>query len=210
MRRLWQMIAHINGQSVNYSALCSSLYVTSATVKNYIDLLACTYMVEVIPPYFSNLRKRLIKAPKVYIANYVITTALLDIHSFNELSSHPAFGFVWEQIVLTHLKAWYSNADIFYSRASNGAEIDFILSLEGKLFVTEYKASYALELSKGNHLAIEDISPKHTFVVIPSDKSWPMKQGIDAMSLSGLKKRLQKKLNIKRKNNLIEYIIRRV
>ena len=51
MRRLWQMLAHVKGQTVNYSTLASSLGVTSATVKNYIDLLADTYMVEVVPPY---------------------------------------------------------------------------------------------------------------------------------------------------------------
>jgi predicted AAA+ superfamily ATPase len=190
MRRLWQMLAHINGQTVNYSALSASLSVTSATVKNYIDLLASTYMVDVVPPYFSNLKKRLIKAPKIYVADSGVTAALLGIHSFNELSAHPAFGFVWEQIVLSHLKVWYPNADIFFYRTSNGAEIDFVLLIDGKIFAVECKASYAPELSKGNYFALEDIAPQKTFVVIPSQKSWPMKDGIEVVSLSALKQKL--------------------
>lgn len=77
MRRLWQMLAHLNGQMVNYSSLAASLGVSSTTVKSYIDLLAATYMVDVVPPYISNLGKRLVKSPKVYIADSGIAAALL-------------------------------------------------------------------------------------------------------------------------------------
>ena len=69
MRRLWQMLAHVNGQTVDYTTLANSLGVSAVTVKNYIDLLQGTFMVDVIPPYISNLGKRLIKAPKVYITD---------------------------------------------------------------------------------------------------------------------------------------------
>jgi predicted AAA+ superfamily ATPase len=190
MHRLWQMLAHLNGQTVNYSTLASSLSTSPVTVKNYIDLLASTYMVEVVPPYFSNLGKRLVKAPKVYIADSGISAALLGIRSFEELSGHPAFGAVWEQIVLTNIRGWFPEAEIFHYRTSNGAEADFVVKTETGLFAVECKASFSPVLSRGNYSALEDIAPTHAFVVTPSPKSWPMKPGIDVVSLEDLRKRL--------------------
>lgn len=194
MRRLWQMLAHVNGQTVNYSTLASSLGVTSATVKNYIDLLADTYMVEVVPPYISNLGKRLVKAPKVYISDSGITATLLGLRSFEELSGHPAFGSIWEQVVLSNLKGLYPQADFFYYRTTNGAEIDFVMKIHGSVFAIECKASYSPSLSKGNYLAIEDIASIHIFVVTPSRDSWSMKENIDVVSLGELKNKIDKLL----------------
>jgi predicted AAA+ superfamily ATPase len=190
MRRLWQMLAHVNGQTVNYSTLASSLGVSSVTVKSYIDLLASTYMVEVIPPYFSNLGKRLVKAPKIYIAESGLNAALLGLRSFEELSGHPAFGSIWEQMVLSNIRGWHPDTEIFFYRTSNGSEADFVVKLGNRIFALECKASYSPVLSEGNYHAIEDIAPRHSFVVIPADKGWPMKPGIDVVSLQELKQRI--------------------
>ncbi|MBK5194969.1 MAG: ATP-binding protein [Proteiniphilum sp.] len=190
MKRLWQMLAHVNGQTVNYSTLATSLGVTSATVKNYIDLLAGTYMVEVVPPYISNLGKRLVKSPKVYIADSGITAGLLGLRNFADLSGHPTFGSIWEQIVLSNLKGIYSDADFFYYRTTNGAEVDFVMNVRNRVFAIECKASYSPVLSKGNYLAIEDVAPRHTFVVTPSADCWSMKEKIDVVSLDALKSKI--------------------
>jgi predicted AAA+ superfamily ATPase len=190
MGRLWRMLAHINGQTVNYTTLASSLGISSVSVKGYIDLLASTYMVEVVQPWFSNLNKRLLKAPKVYIADSGISAALLGLHSFEELSGHPVFGALWEQIVLANLRGWYPSAEICYYRTSNGAEADFVINLDGTIYAIECKVSFSPDLSKGNYLAFEDIAPKHTFVVTPSPDSWPLKAGIDVVSLGELRRRL--------------------
>jgi predicted AAA+ superfamily ATPase len=190
MRRLWQMLTHVNGQTVNYSTLASSLGVTSTTVKNYIDLLAGTYMVEIVPPYISNLGKRLVKSPKVYISDSGITAALSGLRNFEALSGHPAFGSIWEQIVLSNLKGIYPDAEFFYYRTTNGAETDFVMKIKNTVFAIECKASYSPTLSKGNYLAFEDITPDHTFVVTPSPDSWYMKEGIDVVSLKGVKSRI--------------------
>jgi len=193
MGRLWRMLAHVNGQTVNYSTLAASLGISSVSVKNYVELLASTYMVEIVPPWFSNLGKRLVKAPKVYIADSGITAALLGLHSFEELSGHPVFGAVWEQIVLANLRGWYPNAEICYYRTSNGSEADFVVTIDGVVYVIECKASFSPVLSKGNYLAFEDISPRHTFVVIPSTKGWPLKPDVDVVSLGELRERLAPK-----------------
>jgi predicted AAA+ superfamily ATPase len=186
MRRLWQMFAHFNGQTVNYSSFGNALGVSNQTVKNYIDLLSGTYMVDVIPPYISNLGKRLIKAPKVYVSDSGIAGALLGIKGFPNLMGHAAFGAMWEQIVLSNIKGEFPSAEIFFYRSSNGAEIDFVVKLNGDIFAVECKASFTSNLSNGNYSAIEDISPKRTFVVSPAEDNWSIKKDIDAVSISGL------------------------
>lgn len=188
MRRLWQMLAHVNGETANYTTLASSLSVSAPTIKNYIDLLESTYMLEVVPPYISNLGKRLVKSPKIYISDSGITAALLGLRSFVELSGHPAFGSIWEQIVLSNLKGLYPDAQFFFYRTANGAEIDFVMKLGANTFAIECKASLSPKLSKGNHFAIEDIAPDHTFVITPSLESWSMSRGIKVIGLPHLSK----------------------
>jgi predicted AAA+ superfamily ATPase len=186
MRRLWQMLAHVNGQTVDYSALANSLGVSATTVKNYIDLLESTFMVDVIPPYISNMGKRLVKAPKVYLSDSGITAALLGLHNFEAMSGHPSFGAVWEQIVLSNLRGLFPEASVYFYRTSNGAEADFVIKINHRVFAIECKASHAPTLTKGNYNAFKDIAPKHVFVVAPVEKGWPMKQGVDVVSLGEL------------------------
>lgn len=190
MRRLWQMLAHVNGQMVNYSTLASSLGVSSTTVKNYIDLLEGTFMVDVIAPYISNLGKRLVKAPKVYVADSGITAALLNLHRFEDLSGHPSFGGIWEQIVLSNLKGLYPEAEFYFYRTTNGAEADFVIKIRNTVFAIECKSSFSPVLSKGNYNAFEDISPKHVFVVSPVQSGWPMKQDITLVSIDELHQKI--------------------
>jgi len=181
MQRLWQMLAHLNGQIVNYSHLGNALGISNQTAKNYIDLLESTYMVYMVQPFVSNTGKRLIKSPKIYVADAGIAAALLGIRSFQELAGHPSFGAMWEQMVLSNLKGMFPEADIY--RTANGAEIDFVVNLNRKTFAVECKASFTPTLSKGNYIAIDDVSPEHTFIVTPSPDSWQMKKGIDVVSL---------------------------
>lgn len=194
MRRLWQMLAHVNGQTVDYSSLAKSLNMSSPSIKNYIDLLESTFMIEVVPPYFSNMGKRLVKAPKVYVADSGITSALLHLNGFEVLSGHPCFGAIWEQIVLTNLKGLFPNATFNYYRTSNGAEVDFVMTVGNTVFAIECKASFSPTLSKGNYNAFEDIAPKKVFVVSPLKEGWSMKEGIEIVSLSELGVKIQENL----------------
>ncbi len=186
MHRLWQMLAHLNGQTVDYTMLAKSLGSSSVTVKNYIDLLESTFMVDVIPPYTSNLGKRLIKAPKVYISDSGIAAALTGLRSFESMIGHPSFGAIWEQIVLSNLKSTFPDAEFFFYRTSNGAEVDFVMKKDNSIYAIECKSSLSPSLSKGNYNAVEDIRPEKFFVVSPVSEGWPMKPGIDVVSLNEL------------------------
>ena len=102
INRLWQMCAHVSGQVLNYSTLASSLGVSSHTVKNYIDLLSRTYMVRLLPPHFANVKKRLIKSPKIFLRDTGILHALLGIEDRNSLLGHPSYGASWETFFLSN------------------------------------------------------------------------------------------------------------
>jgi len=191
MQRLWKMLAHLNGQTADYSKLAKSLGVSAVTVKNYIDLLESTFMVDVMPPYFSNLGKRLVKAPKIYITDSGITSTLLELHNFEEMAGHPSFGSIWEQIVLSNMKELFPEASFYFYRTSNGAEVDFVMKIKELVFTIECKATVAPKLSKGHFYACQDIHPSHSFVAAPIKKGWAMKPKIDVVSLSELETKLR-------------------
>ncbi|HPS18272.1 MAG TPA: ATP-binding protein, partial [Bacteroidales bacterium] len=193
MHRLWQMLAHHNGQTVDYSTLAKSLSISSVTVKNYIDLLEGTFMIDVIPSYTSNLGKRLVKSPKIYISDSGITSALLGLRNFNEMIGHPSFGSIWEQIVLSNMKGMFPDASFYFYRTSNGAEVDFVMKWRNNIFAIECKSSSSPSLSKGNYIAFEDIAPKNIFVVAPVNSGWTLKKNIEVVNLKELKIKINEK-----------------
>lgn len=186
MRRLWQMLAHMNGQTVNYSVLGKSLGVSNVTVRNYIDLLQGTFMLHTLPPYMSNVGKRMIKAPKVYIADSGLTACLLQLQNFEQILGSPVIGSLWEQIVLTNLNGHFQSAQFYFYRTSAGAEMDFVMEYKNKVFAIECKSSVSPALTKGAFNAIEDIQPSETFIVAPVNEGWPVKRNIRVVSLTEL------------------------
>jgi len=186
MRRLWQMMAYHNGQVVNYSTLGNSLSVSNVTIRNYLDLLEGTFMVEILRPWLSNTSKRLVKSPKVYIADQGIATAMLGLSSFDQVAGHPTLGAIWEQVVLTHLKSYWPDAEYSFYRTAGGAEINIVVKMNQKTFAIECKASHAPALTKGNFSAIEDIRPLATFIVSPVEMGWPVRPGVEVASLNHL------------------------
>jgi predicted AAA+ superfamily ATPase len=190
VRRLWQMLAHLNGQTLNYSSLGNSLGVSNTTVKNQVDLLQSTFMVETIQPHITNTGKRLIKSPKIYISDPGILTALLGVKDFIQLSGHPVLGSLWEGTVMANLKARYPGTDIRFYRTNHGSEIDFLMILSKGLIAIECKASKAPQLSKGTFTAIQDLKPHFTFIVSPVEKGYPARKGIDVVTLDELTERI--------------------
>jgi len=191
MRKLWQMLAHTNGETVNLSLFAKSLGVSDTTVKNYIDLLQETFMIVSLPPYISNLGKRLVRSPKVYIADSGVTAALLGLRDFVQVTGHPVFGSLWEQMVLTNLKGAFEEAEFFFYRSSGGAEMDIVMKYGQKVIAIECKSTRAPSLSRGTYHAIEDINPVITFVAAPVIQGWSLKPGIEVVSLAELISRIK-------------------
>jgi len=184
MRRLWQMLAHVNGQTINYSSLGNSLGVSHNTIHKYIELLSETFILSIIPPYLSNTKKRLVKAPRIYLTDHGILNALLQIREFSQLSGHPVLGSLWESVVLSQMQSQLPGIDYYFYRTSNGAELDFVCSNGNKAVAVECKATISPIVSRGAYLAVEDTGIAKLFVVAPVEKGWRKSESTIVSSLT--------------------------
>ncbi|MEA3348627.1 MAG: ATP-binding protein, partial [Pseudomonadota bacterium] len=109
LERLWSMTAHFHSQTINSSALGKSLSISHTAARKYIDILCATFMLRLLPPFFVNLKKRLIKSPKLYLRDSGLLHTLLGIESFNDLLGHPSFGASWEGFALEQVLSSFSS-----------------------------------------------------------------------------------------------------
>lgn len=192
LRRLWTMLAHNQGQTFNAALLGRSLGVASVTVSRYLDLLVDLLPVRRLQPWFANVRKRLVKAPKTYLRDSGICHALLGIDSLDSLFGHPVVGGSWEGFVIENLLGCISaRVQAGFYRTAGGAEVDLVLDLGGgELWVIEIKRSTAPSLSRGFHNACDDLRPTGKFVVHPGGDDFPLGRGVEAVSLQSMRRRL--------------------
>jgi hypothetical protein len=179
------MLAHSQGQFLNASKLAGSLSISAPTVSSYIDLLVDLLLVRRLSPLHANTKKRLVKAPRIYVRDSGLTHALLSLADFNQLSGHPIFGTSWEGFVIEDLLSIApARTKASFYRTSAGAEIDLILEFSGgKTWAIEIKSGLVPKLEKGFHKAIEDIKPDRSFVVYSGSDRFPVTGKTDAISL---------------------------
>jgi predicted AAA+ superfamily ATPase len=189
--RLWKMLAHNHGQTLQLSNLGRSLGVSHTTVRNYIDLLNQTFMTRELKPLESNIGKRLVKSSKLYIRDSGILHSLLNISDFNELVSHPVFGFSWEGFVINNICTYLNEYEAYFYKTTQGAELDLILIKGDKKIAFELKVSDAPKLTKGFWNAIEDTKPNITYVVSPVSDKYPVSENIWGIGLPMLFKELK-------------------
>ena len=175
LERLWQMLAHIQGQLLNSSKLGESLGVSHHTVRTYLEMLEQTFMLRILQPYAANLKKRLVKSPKIYIRDAGILHALLDIETQNDLLGHPVYGASWEGLVIENICSTYPEWRPYFFRSSSGAEIDLILTKGQRRVAIECKASSAPQVRRGFFNALKDLEIKEAWVLAPVSGSYPLK-----------------------------------
>ena len=184
LRRFWTMLAHNQGQTLNAAALARGLDVTGTTIARYLDLMSDLLLVRRLQPWTSNLRRRLIKAPKVYIRDSGICHALLGVRTLDDLFGHPVIGGSWEGFVIENiLRVLPAGASWGYYRTAGGAEVNLIVESGGALWAVEIKRSSAPTVSRGFHSACEDLLPAARFVVHGGTESFPLARDIRAVSL---------------------------
>jgi predicted AAA+ superfamily ATPase len=185
MRRLWSMLAHHHAQQVNLSQLGKSLGVNYKTVKNYIDTLTDFYMVRQIQPWAGTTKKRLVKAPKIYLRDTGLMHRLLNIADFETLLGHPSIGSSWEGFIVENIINHLSDKWRYsYYRTSAQAEVDLVL--EGprqEVWAIEIKRSIAPHVRKGFHLASQDVHATKRFVIYPGSERFPLAREIEALSI---------------------------
>jgi len=183
--RLWTMCAHSQGQLLNASKFAGSLGLSNVTIKTYLDLFQGTFMLRQLKPVYANLKKRLIKSPKIYIRDTGIFHALLNIRDRNELYSHPAFGASWETMVIENIIQKYDKWDAGFYRTSNGAEIDLVLEQGLNKLAIECKASTSPKPSKGFYSAMEDLKIEKGWIIAPIEGgAYPLNKKVTVISLN--------------------------
>lgn len=184
MHKLWQMLAHYHGQIMNYSKLSESIDISTITLKKYISILEQTYMIRVLQPYHTNLKKRIVKAPKIYIRDTGILHGLLNIIDFEALLGHPVIGASWEGLVIENLSQIFNRWEPYFIRTSNGAELDLLLVKGEKKIFVECKYSKTPKKSKGFISLREDIKPDASYIVAPVDTGYDLDQYTKVRNLS--------------------------
>ena len=192
LKRLLTMCAHNQGQQLNLSKLGESMGLTHPTIRRYIDLLEQTFIVRIIQPYEVNIKKRLVKSPKVFVRDSGILHQLLAISSFNSLLGNPVFGSSWEGIVIENVIVNMPGWDYFFYRTATGDEIDLLLKKGNQIIAIECKASDAPKVTKGFYRSLEVIKPNKTFIIAPTNDSYQIAENVTVI---GLENFLNLKLN---------------
>jgi len=183
LHRFWRMLAHVHGQTLNASKLGESLGVSSHTIRSYLDILQQTFIIRVLPPFAENVKKRLIKSPKVYIRDSGLMHALLDIETINDLLGHPNYGSSFEGIIIESILTALPRWQAFFYRTSNQAEIDLVLRKGQMTLAIEIKASASPKVSRGFYQALNDIQADKAIVIAQIEDSYPLKDNITAMNI---------------------------
>jgi uncharacterized protein len=194
LERFWTMLAHNQGSVLNAAHLARNLGVAGITIARYLDLMTDLLLVRRLQPWTFNIGKRLVRSPKIYVRDCGITHALLNIATYNDLLGHPVVGGSWEGFVIENIMSVAPSWALpFYYGSPGGAEIDLILEFSSKeKWAIEIKRSSAPSLSKGFHIACDDIKPQRKYVVYAGKDQFPLGDGIVAISLFDLMQEILK------------------
>lgn len=188
LRRFWQMLAHLHGQVMNWSELGRSMGVTDHTVRNYLDLLAGTFMVRQLQPWHANISKRQVKAPKIYLSDSGLLHSLLDLETHEDLERHPKVGASWEgfclEQVIRRLRA--RPEQCFFWATHSGAELDLLVAQGTKRRGFEFKLTAAPAVTPSMRIALTDLKLDSLDVVHSGEHTFTMGPRIRAVALGRL------------------------
>lgn len=191
LRRFWQMLAHSHGQLANFSQLAMNMELSKQSITRYIDILQETFMIRQLQPFHTNLKKRLVKSPKIFIRDSGIFHTLIGIDSFNGLLSSPALGMSWEgfcmeQILSQIPRSW----NVSFYRSQAGAEIDLVLQQrygQPPIFI-EFKYSQSPKPLRGFWEAKNDLQPKACYLIYPGSQHYQISNSVEVLPLSQIDK----------------------
>jgi predicted AAA+ superfamily ATPase len=186
--RFWTMLAHVHGQILNWSELGRSMAVSDATIRHYVDLLASTFMVRMLPPWHENLSKRQVKAPKIYIRDSGILHALLDIETMRALEQHPKIGASWEGFCVESLIAQLGARpeQCYFWATHTGAELDLLVVAKGRRRGFEIKRTVSPRVSPSMQVALHDLKLDSLDVIHAGQDTFPLARKVRAVSLARL------------------------
>jgi predicted AAA+ superfamily ATPase len=187
MRRLWMMVAHYHRQLLNASEIGKSLGFSHHTIKRYLDILAGTFMISLLTPWFANIGKRQVRSPKIYLRDSGLLHALVGIQNHDQLYVYPKLGSSWEGFALEEIIKEHraSTEECFFWATQTGAELDLLIVKDGRRLGFEFKHTEDyLKVTPSMRIAIETLQLDHLYLVFPyAGNSFPLTEKITARGL---------------------------
>ncbi len=183
LRRFWTMVAHYHGLVWNAAEFARSIGTAENTARRYLDILSGAYMVRVLPPWFENLKKRQVKAPKIYIRDSGLLHSLLQIPTMEDLQGHPKIGASWEGFALEHVIRAFQTRDAYFWATHAGAELDLMVTISGKRYGFEFKYADAPGRKRSMHIALSDLGLAHLWIIYPGHQTYELSDKITVMHL---------------------------
>jgi predicted AAA+ superfamily ATPase len=184
--RFWTMLAHYHGQIWNAADPARSLGVSEPTVRRYLDLLTGLFMVRQLPPWHENLKKRQVRAPKIYLRDSGLMHALLGIGTEQGLLAHPKSGASWEGYAIEQALKLASPSDAYFWATHQGAELDLLLMKNGKRIGIEAKRADAPTLTPSMRIAIEDLRLDQLTVLYPGERQYTLSEKVTVVPVTAL------------------------
>jgi predicted AAA+ superfamily ATPase len=160
--------------------------VSVTAVNHYRDLLEGTFMIRVLPPWFENLGKRLVKSPKIYVRDSGVLHHLIGLRNMLDAQTHPRYGASWEGFALEQTLIHFGERDAYFWATQRGAELDLLLLRDGRRWGFEFKCTDAPSTTRSMHIARQDLGLTHLWVVYPGNRRYPLGDGITALPLTDL------------------------
>jgi predicted AAA+ superfamily ATPase len=186
LQRFWSVLAHYHGQIWNASELARVMGVNPVTARHYLDILDGLGLVRVLAPWYENLKKRQVKAPKVYFRDSGVYHHLAGISTARQLASHPKRGASWEGFALEQTLIHWGSKDAYYWATQSGAELDLLLIKKGRRFGVEFKCADAPDVTRSMHVALEDLKLEKLYVVYPGMRRYTLGSKVEAVPLLDL------------------------
>jgi hypothetical protein len=181
LHRFWCMVANMHGQIWNAADPARSLGISEPTVRKYLDILTGVFMVRQLQPWFANINKRQVKAPKIYIRDSGIFHALLNIKNENELLVNSKLGASWEGFVIEELLRVISPDDAYFWATHTGAEIDLVFNKNGKMYGVEVKRGDAPSMTPSIRHALADLGLERVAVIYPGKHKYAIDKKVSAV-----------------------------
>lgn len=185
VERCWMMLANAQGGIWNGESFARALGITRPTVNNYLKYLEGSYMVRTLQPFSQNIKKRLVKSPKVFIRDSGLLHSLTGIDSMSSLQNLVLVGASWEGFVIEQIIDTFGELyEYYFYRTHQGAECDLLLLKNGKVETAiEIKNTLAPGITKGLQISMEDTGAEHGFVICRIDVGYPLSHKVKAVGL---------------------------
>ena len=186
LRRFWNMLAHCHGQTWNAAEFARAIGNGPAAARRCLDILSGSFAVRVLAPWHENLKKRQVRAPKVYVRDTGLLHSLLRIRSGEELAGHPKVGASFEGFVIEQVLAGVDERDAWFWGTHGGAELDLLLFRGGKRYGVEVKYTDAPRVTRSMRTALADLDLERLYLVYPGEERYDLDERIEVLPVTDI------------------------